>query len=91
MVSEIASSSASILQGWESTMSTDLSGVMAITPTKNTGAFTSTNYDGVLVRFKNFSYPDHSIDYALVSSNGKTYLIFAGSREAMFATIDAFC
>jgi hypothetical protein len=90
MVSEIASSSASIFQGWEPTMSTSLSGVMAITPAKNTNAFTATNYKDVSVRFKNFSYPDHSIDHALVQYNGKTYLIIAGSREAMFATIDAF-
>jgi len=90
MVSEITGSLESVLQSWESTMSTDLSGVMTITPTKNTNAFTGTNYNGVTVRFKNFPYPDHSIDYALVSSGGKTYLIFAGSREAMFATIDAF-
>ncbi len=90
MISEIASSSASILQGWESTMSTNLSGVMAITPAKNTGPFLTTSYNGVLVHFKNFPYPDHSIDYALMQYNGKTYLIIAGSREAMFATIDSF-
>jgi len=90
MVSEIASSSASIFQGWESTMSTSLSGVMAITPSKNTSAFMATSYNGVSVRFKNFPYPDHSIDHALVQYNGKTYLVIAGSREAMFATIDAF-
>ena len=90
MVSEIASSSASILQGWESTMSTNLSGVMAISPAKNNGPFMSTSYNGQSVRFKNFPYPDHSIDYALIKYNGKTYLIIAGSREAMFATVDAF-
>lgn len=90
MVSEIASSSASIFQGWEPTISTNLSGVMAITATKNTGLFMATSYNGVAVRFKNFPYPDHSIDYALVQYNGKTYLIIAGSREAMFATIDSF-
>ena len=90
MISEIASSSSSILQAWESTMSANLSGIMAIIPTKNTGPFTETNYKGTPVRFKNFLYPDHSIDYALMQYNGKTYLIIASSREAMFATIDAF-
>lgn len=90
MVSEIASSSASILQGWEPTMSTNLSGVMAFTSSKNTGPFLATNYNGVSVRFKNFPYPDHSIDYALIQYNGKTYLVIAGSREAMFAAIDTF-
>ncbi len=90
MVSEVASSSASILQGWEPTMSANLSGVMAIAPAKNTSSFLATNYRGVSVRFKNFPYPDHSIDYALVQYNSKTYLVIAGSREAMFATIDTF-
>ena len=90
MVSEIASSSADILLGWEATMSTNLSGVMAVTPAKNTGLFLATSYNGTPVRFKNFPYPDHSIDYALVQHNGKVYLVIAGSREAMFATIDAF-
>ena len=90
MINEIASSSVSILQGWESTMSTNLSNIMAITPTKNTGSFVSTSYKGLSVRFKNFPYPDHSIDYALVQYSGKTYLVIAGSREAMFATIDVF-
>ncbi|OGM97869.1 MAG: hypothetical protein A2735_02790 [Candidatus Yanofskybacteria bacterium RIFCSPHIGHO2_01_FULL_41_21] len=90
IISEIASSSASILQGWESTMSNDLAGIMGITPAKNIGPFLTTNYSGVSVHFKNFPYPDHSIDYALMQYNGKTYLIIAGSREAMFATIDSF-
>ena len=88
MVSEIASSSEGIFQGWEPTMSTNLSAVMAITPAKNMGPFLITNYNGASVHFKNFPYPDHSIDYGVVSFQGKNYLIIAGSREAMFATID---
>lgn len=90
MINEIASSSASIIQSWEPTMSTGLSGIMAITPAKNKGAFLETSYKGAVVRFKNFPYPDRSIDYALVQYNGKVYLIVAGSREAMFSAIDAF-
>lgn len=90
IISEIASSSVSILQGWESTMSANLSNIMAITPTKNTGPFVATSYKGTPVRFKNFPYPDHSIDYTFVQYNGKTYLVVAGSREAMFVTIDVF-
>ncbi len=90
MISEIASSSIDILYGWESTMSANLSGVMGITPTKNTGPFAGASYNGASVRFKNFAYPDHSIDYVLIDHNGKTYLVIAGSRESMFATVDAF-
>ena len=71
-------------------MSANLSNIMAITPTKNTGPFVATSYKGTPVRFKNFPYPDHSIDYTFVQYNGKTYLVVAGSREAMFVTIDVF-
>ncbi|MBP9821998.1 MAG: hypothetical protein KBC81_00935 [Candidatus Pacebacteria bacterium] len=90
IVSEVASSSASIMQTWEPSMSVNLSSIMNVLPGKNTGAFAPTNYNGASIRFKNFPYPDRSIDYSLVQHNGKTYLIIAGSREAMFAAIDAF-
>jgi len=63
---------------------------MEIDKTKNTGQFRDNSYQGVAIRFKNFPNPDRSIDYAVMSSNGKTYLVLAGSREAMFAAIDAF-
>ncbi len=90
IVSEIASSSSSILQGWEATMDTSLAGIMGITPSANTKGFATTNYKGTTIHFKNFPYPDKSIDYALLQYNNKTYLIVAGSREAMFAAIDSF-
>lgn len=90
MVSEIASSSATILRAWESTMTSSLANVMSIDVKKNKGPVMSTNYRTVDVRFKNFPYPDRSIDYGIVSHNGKSYLVIAGSREAMFATVDAF-
>ena len=90
MVSEIASSSATILQGWESTMSTDLASVMNIVPAKNKGPFMTTTYSGISIRFKNFGYPDHSIDYTILQYGNKTYMIMASSREAMFAAVDAF-
>lgn len=90
LVSEVASSSAGILQSWEPSMSANLASLMGVTPSKNPGPFQSTTYQGTPVRFKNFPYPDRSIDYALVQQNAKTYLVLAGSRESMFATLDAF-
>lgn len=90
IVSEIASSSATILQNWETTMSTNLAGVMSINPAKNKGAVMTTSYNGISIRFKNFPYPDHSIDYTILQYGNQTYLIMAGSREAMFASVDAF-
>lgn len=46
-------------------------------------------YRDVSIRYKNFPYPDKSLDYAIVAaSNGKSYLVIAGSREAMYVTVD---
>ncbi|MEK9157957.1 MAG: hypothetical protein AAB638_02110 [Patescibacteria group bacterium] len=90
IVSEIASSSASMLKSWEISMSTNLATVMSIDASKNVGPFMTTNYRSLDVHFKNFPYPDRSIDYATISYAGKNYLIIAGSREAMFSTLDAF-
>ncbi len=90
IVSELAGPTESVLQEWETTMSASLAGLMGITPAKNTGPFMTTLYNGATIRFKNFPYPDHSIDYAVVSFQGQNYLVLASSREATFAAIDAF-
>ena len=82
------------LSSWESSMSEDLK--LLITTDKSIGykglevkEFFDNNYNGVSIRYKNFSYADKSIDYAVVTaSNGKSYLVISGSRESMYATID---
>jgi hypothetical protein len=84
---------ASYLMAWEPTIDNATSGLsklLNINPAKNKKAFEDNNYQGVVIRFKNYPYADHSLDYAQVQFGGKTYLIIANSREAMFATIDAF-
>ncbi|KKU55511.1 MAG: hypothetical protein UX77_C0010G0002 [Parcubacteria group bacterium GW2011_GWA1_47_11] len=58
--------------------------------TKNKSLFSETIYKGIKVRFKNFPYPDHSIDYAVISFDGKDYITFSSSRQSMFSAIDAF-
>lgn len=90
LVSEIAPVSETILQNWELSMPSDLGALFGITPAKGTNGYLGTTYRGSTIRYKNFPYPDRSIDYGLVPHDGKTYLIIAGSREAMFAAIDAF-
>ncbi|OGN16429.1 MAG: hypothetical protein A3C88_01240 [Candidatus Yanofskybacteria bacterium RIFCSPHIGHO2_02_FULL_50_12] len=65
-------------------------GIFGHDPNKSKGSFLETNYQGVTIRYKNFPYPDRSLDYAVIPYQDKNYLVLAGSREAMFATIDAF-
>lgn len=83
-----------VISSWESSMSEDLKLLTATD--KSPGykgpkvkEFLDNNYRGVGIRYKNFSHPDKSIDYAVVSGfNGRNYLVITGSREAMYATID---
>ena len=76
---------------WEATMTTALSGAFGLDPANQPNPnFLDNTHQGSLVRYRNFSWPDKSIDYGIVSApNGKSYLVIAGSREAMFALIDA--
>ncbi|HWA64405.1 MAG TPA: hypothetical protein VG866_00905 [Candidatus Paceibacterota bacterium] len=88
-ITELTSPAYGTLQSWEPTMSNDLASLFGITHSKNPDPFLSTDYQGTSVRYKNFTFPDASIDYGILSYQGKSYLIMAGSREAMFAAIDA--
>lgn len=93
LVSELVAPIDTSLKAWELTLDNTLSGMgklLGVDVTKNKKPFQDNSYKGVAIRFKNYPYADHAIDYGMIQYNGKTYLIFAGSREAMFATIDAF-
>lgn len=51
--------------------------------------FSPGTYRGVTIRYWNFPYADRSLDWAvLTASNGKDYLLLAGSRESVFFAID---
>ncbi len=78
------------LSAWETTMADSLASVLGISKTKATGTgFVSSTHSGTPLRYRNYPNPDQSIDYALVpASNGKTYLLVAGSRESTLFTID---
>ncbi|MEK7582651.1 MAG: hypothetical protein AAB452_02205 [Patescibacteria group bacterium] len=78
------------LQSWEPTIIDSLASVLSLTKTKAAGiGFTSNAYAGTNIRYRNYPYPDRSIDYALLpASNGKTYLLIAGSRESTLLGID---
>ncbi len=75
---------------WEVSMNEDLKPIFEFDPKKQESKdFGDNSYGGFAIRYKNFKYADRSVDYAVVSLlNGKSYLVIAGSREAMYATLD---
>ena len=42
----------------------------------------------VSIRYRNFPFPDITVDYAAVNSSGQNYLVISGSREAIYSAID---
>lgn len=91
-VNEIKDISLSLQLGtdWEKNMNEDLKSILEFDSNKQEGIYFGDNtYRGVSIRYKNFKYADRSIDYAVIpASNGKSYFVIAGSREAMYAAID---
>jgi hypothetical protein len=79
----------STLQQWEPDMARTLIGLFDSNPVKGKGILDNIHNE-IAIRYQNFSWPNTSIDYSIVPSKktGATYLVIAGSREAMFATID---
>lgn len=90
LVSEANSSLVDSLKTWEASMTQALSGLLAFDKTKNKGPFLDNSYQGASIRFKNFSNPDHTIDYTVMQYGGRSYWIMSNSREAMFAAINSF-
>jgi len=82
---------ATMMKDWELTIAEDLADYLLIADTSKESSvnFLDNTYRGVSIRYKNFPFPDTTVDYAIVSAAGQNYLVIAGSREAMFATIDA--
>ena len=74
------------LKDWENTMTTDLNPIFLRDeiPSAATEEFQDNVYQGISIRYLNFSTPDLSIDYAIVNNK----LIIATSRESMYAVID---
>lgn len=78
------------LSGWESTMPADFQKLFKLEIPKQANAeFLNSTYGGFSVRFRNFIWPDKSIDHGVILSfNGNNYLVITNSRESMFAAID---
>lgn len=78
------------MHNWEKTMAKDLQVAFSHDVLKESSKeFLDNYYQGNPIRYKNFSYPDSSIDYAIVlGSNANNYLVISSSRESIYAAID---
>lgn len=78
------------MKDWENRVAEDLADYMLISDTtKEANAnFLDNTYRGISVRYKNFPFPDTTVDYAIVEAAGQNYLVIAGSREFIYAAID---
>jgi len=77
-----------ILSSWESTMANSLGSLLNLNKALGREWLTN-NYNNNGVRYQNFPYPDKAIDYAVINTtNGKLYLLVAGSRESALNTLD---
>ncbi|MBI4158212.1 MAG: hypothetical protein HY505_01130 [Candidatus Yanofskybacteria bacterium] len=79
-----------MMKDWELTIAEDLGDYLLIEDTSEEESvnFLNNTYRGVSIRYKNFPFPDITVDYAVVEAAGQNYLIIASSREAMYAAID---
>ena len=84
-----SSSAMQFMQDWESNLVGVLAGSFGLNEAKMASIeFLDNTYGSVAIRYKNFTYPDSSIDYAVIQAGDKSYLVIAGSRELMFEAID---
>jgi len=80
-----------IMKNWEPTISNALSGHFSIGSSSKEASvnFLDNSYRSALIRYKNFPFPDTTIDYSVFESAGQTYLIISGSRESIYSVVDA--
>src|SRR3990167_11047027 len=80
-----------MMKDWESTIAGDLADYLLVEDTSKEESvnFLDNAYRGASIRYKNFPFPDVTVDYAVVEAAGQNYLVIAGSRETMYAAIDA--
>jgi len=78
------------MKDWEPTIADDLADFLLITDTAKEASvnYLDNTYRGIPIRYKNFPFADSTVDYSIVDSNGQSYLVIAGSREATYAAID---
>src|SRR3989344_5304713 len=93
IVAEVRDASSAIqgITAWEPTMTEAFRQLFGLNPAQQPNPdFMDNTYQGAALRFRNFPNADRSIDVGVVSAtNGKSYLVIAGSRESMFAASDS--
>jgi len=79
-----------LMTDWEFTIENDLAGYLLIADTSKEASvnFLDNAYREVSIRYKNFPFADMTIDYAVISIDGNSYLVISGSRESMYSAID---
>ena len=79
-----------MIKDWELTIAEDLADYLLIEDISKEESvnFLDNTYRSALIRYKNFPFPDVTVDYAVVEVAEQNYLIITGSREAMYATMD---
>lgn len=80
------------LKNWEPAMADNVKVILNLNiATPQTADFQDNIYKDVAMRYKNFPFPDETIDYAVISgTNGKKYFVFVNSREGIYSVIDKF-
>lgn len=78
-----------LLKSSEVTIGRDLEVILGHELKEATSKFLDNLYRTVAIRYKNFPYPDMTVDYTVIRAfNGKSYFILSNSRESMYAILD---
>ncbi|MEK7138649.1 MAG: hypothetical protein AAB799_00515 [Patescibacteria group bacterium] len=79
-----------VMKNWESTAPSALAKYLSIGNISNEASvnFLDNSYRSTVIRYKNFPFPDITVDYAVVEAAGQSYLVISGSRESMYSVID---
>lgn len=78
------------IRAWETTMTDQLSSLLGYIKNKAASQmFLDNTYTGSAIRYKNYSFPDRTTDYSIVSAtNNRTYFVLTNSREGIYKVID---
>src|SRR3989338_2054857 len=81
---------ASALLSWEPTMVEGMGNLLNLDPkSASSPNFMNNTYREVNIRYRNFQFPDKTIDYAMMAANNqKIYLVISNSKEAIYEIID---
>lgn len=84
------SGAAELLRSWEVHLPSDVKDLFDLNLAEEASkTFIDNDHGGISIRYKNFPFPDKSVDYAIVPFlSGQAYLVITNSREAMYSPVD---